>query len=91
MAEIETAIRRESANTVSWASIFRSRGNLRRLRIIVGIACEWRCLSVLASVSRSIYSRRLVFSQWSGNGLVSYYLTDILNSVGITSQTVQTL
>ena len=40
MAEIETAIRRESANTVSWGSIFRSRGNLRRLRIIVGIACE---------------------------------------------------
>jgi hypothetical protein len=95
MAEIETAIRRESANTVSWGSIFRSRGNLRRLRIIIGIACE--CLLQYA-LSRQVVDAdaehpplHSVFSQWSGNGLVSYYLTDILNSVGITSQTTQTL
>jgi hypothetical protein len=50
MAEIETAIRRESANTVSWGSIFRSRGNLRRLRIIIGIACE--CLCSMPSLDR---------------------------------------
>ncbi|KAI1845839.1 hypothetical protein JX265_011265 [Neoarthrinium moseri] len=31
------------------------------------------------------------FSQWSGNGLISYYLTIILNSVGYTSQDTQTL
>ncbi|KAF8862935.1 hypothetical protein BDZ45DRAFT_702752 [Acephala macrosclerotiorum] len=30
-------------------------------------------------------------SQWSGNGLISYYLTLILNSVGSTSQDTQTL
>ncbi|TVY80424.1 Lactose permease [Lachnellula suecica] len=31
------------------------------------------------------------FSQWSGNGLISYYLTLILNSIGYTSQSTQTL
>lgn len=31
------------------------------------------------------------FSQWSGNGLISYYLTLILNSIGYTSQETQTL
>lgn len=31
------------------------------------------------------------FSQWSGNGLISYYLTLILDSVGYTSQATQTL
>ncbi|KAL3423087.1 hypothetical protein PVAG01_04834 [Phlyctema vagabunda] len=31
------------------------------------------------------------FSQWSGNGLISYYLTLILNSIGYTTQDKQTL
>ncbi|KAI8943343.1 hypothetical protein NX059_001360 [Plenodomus lindquistii] len=31
------------------------------------------------------------FSQWSGTGLVTYYLTMILDSIGITSQDTQTL
>ncbi|KAK0123831.1 hypothetical protein ONS95_008825 [Cadophora gregata] len=31
------------------------------------------------------------FSQWSGNGLISYYLTLILDSIGYTSQEEQTL
>lgn len=31
------------------------------------------------------------FSQWSGNGLISYYLTLILNSVGYTEESTQTL
>lgn len=31
------------------------------------------------------------FSQWSGNGLISYYLTLILNSIGYRSQSTQTL
>lgn len=31
------------------------------------------------------------FSQWSGNGLISYYLTLILDSVGYTAQSTQTL
>lgn len=32
-----------------------------------------------------------VFGQWSGNGLVSYYLTKIFTSIGITSQREQTM
>lgn len=31
------------------------------------------------------------FSQWSGNGLISYYLTLILNSIGYTAESTQTL
>lgn len=31
------------------------------------------------------------FSQWSGNGLTSYYLTLVLNSIGYTAQSTQTL
>jgi len=31
------------------------------------------------------------FSQWSGNGLISYYLTLILNSIGYVDQETQTL
>lgn len=31
------------------------------------------------------------FSQWSGNGLISYYLTLILDSIGYTSENTQTL
>ncbi|KAF5689687.1 hexose transporter [Fusarium circinatum] len=31
------------------------------------------------------------FSQWSGNGLISYYLTLILNSIGYRAQETQTL
>ncbi|KAJ4256060.1 hypothetical protein NW762_009134 [Fusarium torreyae] len=32
-----------------------------------------------------------VFGQWSGNGLVSYYLTKILSSIGIATQREQTM
>lgn len=31
------------------------------------------------------------FSQWSGNGLVSYYLNQVLTSIGITDPTIQLL
>ncbi|KAI0266088.1 hexose transporter [Gloeopeniophorella convolvens] len=31
------------------------------------------------------------FSQWSGNGLVSYYLTPVLRNIGITNSTIQLL
>ncbi|KAI0287509.1 hexose transporter [Russula brevipes] len=31
------------------------------------------------------------FSQWSGNGLVSYYLTKVLNNIGITKPSTQLL
>jgi MFS family permease len=30
-----------------------------------------------------------LFSQWSGNGLVSYYMTKVLQDIGITDSTIQ--
>lgn len=70
LAEIEESIRIEKENQTGWIDIFKGRGNLRRLRIIIAIA---------------------FFSQWSGNGLVSYYLVLVLNGIGIRSQGHQTL
>ncbi|KZT22563.1 general substrate transporter [Neolentinus lepideus HHB14362 ss-1] len=32
-----------------------------------------------------------VFSQWSGNGLISYYLSKVLSSIGVTNATLQLL
>ena len=29
------------------------------------------------------------FSQWSGNGLVSYYLNQVFKTIGITNTTIQ--
>ena len=68
--EIKAAIERdrEIAANVGWKSLFTTRGNLKRVRIIVAIA---------------------FFSQWSGNGLVSYYLNKVLDLVGITDSNTQ--
>jgi sugar porter (SP) family MFS transporter len=70
--EIKAAIEfdRTVAANVGWKSLFTTRGNLRRLRIIVALA---------------------FFSQWSGNGLVSYYLARVLETIGITDPNVQLL
>jgi len=69
--EIKAALALEAeAASVTWTSLFKTRGNLRRIRIIVALA---------------------FFSQWSGNGLVSYYLSKVLNAIGITSSFDQTL
>ncbi|CCA69467.1 related to hexose transporter protein [Serendipita indica DSM 11827] len=69
--EIKEAIALEAeAARVSWLDLFRTPGNRRRMRIILGIG---------------------VFSQWSGNGLISYYLGKLLDGIGITSSNDQTL
>ncbi|TFK33819.1 general substrate transporter [Crucibulum laeve] len=70
--EIRTTIQldREAENSVGWMTLFKTPGNLRRVRIIVAIA---------------------FFSQWSGNGLASYYLNKVLDAIGITNPTVQLL
>ena len=55
----------------------------------VGLKLFWKTranrkrLAILISLA--------VFGQWSGNGLVSYYLIKILNSIGIKSQREQTM
>lgn len=70
--EIKASIKldRESKRNVGWKSLVSTKGNRRRMLIIVAIA--W-------------------FSQWSGNGLVSYYLNKVFDTIGITSSTIQLL
>ena len=70
--EIKEALRleKEANATSSYKSLFTSRGNLRRMRIIIAIA---------------------FFSQWSGNGIVSYYLNIVFTGVGIKTEGQQTL
>ncbi|KAJ7128570.1 general substrate transporter [Mycena epipterygia] len=55
---------------VGWKSFIATRGNLKRMRIIIVIT---------------------FFSQWSGNGLASYYLNKALSDIGITNPTTQLL
>ncbi|KAK7051545.1 hypothetical protein VNI00_004523 [Paramarasmius palmivorus] len=63
--EIKAAItfERTVAAHVGYKSLFTSKGNLKRMRIIIAIA---------------------FFSQWSGNGLPSYFLNRVLDRIGIT-------
>lgn len=70
--EIKAAIAVERATNshLGWASFTKTKGNRKRLRIIIALA---------------------VFSQWSGNGLLSYYLSKVLNAVGITESNTQLL
>ncbi|KAF9014277.1 hexose transporter [Cyathus striatus] len=70
--EIKSAIEfdRTVADNVGWKSLFTTKGNLKRLRIIVALA---------------------FFSQWSGNGLVSFYLNKVFDVIGITDPTIQLL
>lgn len=67
LEEIKEAIETErtAGAGVSYASFFKTRGNLHRLAILIMVG---------------------FFSQWVGNGIISYYLVQILESVGITSE-----
>ncbi|KAI0264422.1 general substrate transporter [Gloeopeniophorella convolvens] len=64
MAQIRHALKmeKEISQGSSFATLFKTPGNRKRMRIIIGIA---------------------LFSQWSGNGLVSYYINLVLDGVGI--------
>ncbi|KAL4968326.1 general substrate transporter [Aspergillus stella-maris] len=53
----------------SWGIIFRSRGNRKRLLIVMTVA---------------------LLTLWNGQGVISYYFSPILSSIGITSTTQQT-
>ncbi|KAG2008457.1 hexose transporter [Coprinopsis cinerea AmutBmut pab1-1] len=70
--EIKSSVSLDSevAKNIGWKTLFSTRGNLRRMRIIIALA---------------------FFSQWSGNGLVSYYLNKVFNTIGITDGTIQLL
>lgn len=63
--EISHSIRLDKENDANshWMDFLRTRGNRRRLMLVVALA---------------------VFGQWSGNGIVAYYLKKILDGIGIT-------
>ncbi|CAE6536276.1 unnamed protein product [Rhizoctonia solani] len=63
-------LEKEMAGEVSYLSLFKSPGNLKRMRIIIALG---------------------FFSQWSGNGLFSYYINEIFKTLGITSPGMKTL
>lgn len=67
--EIRDTLRLEKeVEAQSWLELFRTRGNLHRLLILVTAG---------------------FFSQWSGNGLVSYYIFKVLSDIGYTNTLTQ--
>ncbi|KIJ42935.1 hypothetical protein M422DRAFT_253722 [Sphaerobolus stellatus SS14] len=59
--QIQIAIKQDKA--AEWKDLIRTRGNRRRMMVIVALA---------------------FFPQWSGNGLVAYYLNQVFHIIGIT-------
>jgi hypothetical protein len=57
------------------------------MRIIIALACTF--LPFCLTKYSHLFLVYIVFSQWSGNGLVSYYLKDVLDTIGITNPTIQ--
>ncbi|KAH9063845.1 general substrate transporter [Lactarius vividus] len=70
IAQIRRSLRMERRinKKVSFATLFATPGNRKRMRIILGLT---------------------LFSQWSGNGLASFYINLVLENVGITNQKVK--
>ncbi|KAH9002976.1 general substrate transporter [Lactarius hatsudake] len=70
IVQIRRSLRMEKkiSNKVSFATLFATPGNRKRMRIILGLT---------------------LFSQWSGNGLASFYINLMLENVGITNQKVK--
>ncbi|KAG8814235.1 hypothetical protein FRC19_001921 [Serendipita sp. 401] len=64
------AIEREINQTTSYLTLFKTPGNLRRMRIVFALG---------------------FFSQWSGNGLISFYLDPVLENVGVTVPSTRAL
>lgn len=58
-------LEKEIAGETSYLTLFKSAGNLKRMRIIIALG---------------------FFSQWSGNGLFSYYLNEIFQVSGCVTE-----
>ncbi|KAL0934333.1 sugar transporter [Colletotrichum truncatum] len=81
VAEIVQAIQQEkSAKTTGWMALVSTPGNRKRTLIAV-------CVGAFAQFAELTLS----LQQWNGIGLVSYYLTLVLNTIGITDTFDQTL
>lgn len=86
--EIRETIELEiAAKKTSWKTLVSTRGNLWRSFILVWcgtLSPFWDTYSGLTSLPG-------VCKQWSGNGLISYYLGNMLKSAGITKEIQTTL
>ena len=98
MNEIITSIELEKEHSTSWGSIVGTPGNRRRMRVILGIAffSQWSGNGLVsARRTRSFESDTSLTHAAPRPPLllvqVSYYLTDVLKAIGITSETIQTL
>lgn len=67
----------DEVGKISWSTLLASPGNRRRLRVIIALGFVSRTFASLMSHPSS-HSSTMQFSQWSGNGLVSYYINLIL-------------
>lgn len=69
MEEVTAALEQEDRNMCTWASLFKTKANRRRMFI---------CVMVSVTVL------------WNGQGVITYYFAEMLDSVGITSTNAQT-
>lgn len=94
VTQIQHALRMEHeiSKSTSYLTLFSTPGNRRRMRIIIALALfsQWRyvvVLFIIPKLSRRAHER--VFYDYSGNGLISYYISIVLNEVGITFASVK--
>jgi hypothetical protein len=88
MSEIVQAIRQEqAASAVKWSTLVATPGNRKRLLIAVclGAFAQWNGIGYVVRVHQQSKSTNEITS------VVSYYLTLVLNSIGITDSFDQTL
>ena len=71
----------------SYRTLFATRGNIRRMRVIIALGF----VSPPAEVRLYVLMNIEQFSQWSGNGLGSYYMNLILEQAGIQQASIKTL
>jgi len=94
MEEIEEAIDREKINRQGFRSFLSTPGNRHRLLIICVVACGSQVSSLRAlesSYGSLLLADFIAFTQTNGVSLFSYYLTPVLNTIGVTAAKDQTM
>lgn len=95
MMEITETLKaeRDAHDSASYAEMFKTPGNRHRLFISVslGIFVQWCKYKSSRLASFSMVHADIIRVYTAGNGVVSYYLALVLETVGVTSVTDQTL
>ncbi|GKT51599.1 lactose permease [Colletotrichum spaethianum] len=86
--EIRNAIDNEKRlGATTWKSMVQTKGNRYRMFLVI---CKHHPVPDNLIFSLTIQGMGFM-SQWSGNGLIAYYLSRIMDTVGITDKTTQAL